>query len=309
MIFAAATPSQAGKVALVTGATSGIGLATAAALARAGATVIMAGRNAEKGALALRTVGETSGSTVFERVDQSDMADVRRFAVRIRDRYDQLDILVNNAGLLAPRARQVTSDGFELQFGVNALSHFLLTAELFPALRAVPQARVVWVASLVHRFGRIALDDLQGLRHYGAYAAYAQSKLAMLMFALELRRRSAAVGSGLVSVAAHPGWARTALFAGDARPGAGRPIQTTMLRALQPFLSQSAEAGAAPLIMAATTPDLAGGSYLGPTGLLETRGPPGVARIAKRARDRDVAARLWVAAAALTGTDPGFVGG
>ena len=203
----------------------------------------------------------------------------------------------------------MTCDGFEIQFGVNTLSHFLLTAELIPVLRSVPHARVVWVASLVHRFGRIALDDLEGARHYSAYAAYAQSKLAMLMLALELRRRSAAVGSGLVSVAAHPGWARTALFAGDARRGTDRPVQAAMLRVLQPFLSQSAEAGAAPLIMAATAPDLAGGSYLGPTGFIETRGPPGVARIAKHARDRDVAARLWAAAAAITGADPGFVGG
>ncbi len=309
MVIASAIPPQTGKVILVTGATSGIGLATAAELARAGGTVIMAGRDPDKGALAVRTIGETSGSKVFERVDQSDMADVRRFAARIRDRYRRLDILVNNAGLLAPRTRLTTAGGFELQFGVNALSHFLLTAELSPLLRAVPHARVVWVASLVHRFGRIALDDLQGARHYGAYAAYAQSKLAMLMFALELRRRSAATGSGIVSVAAHPGWARTALFAGDARRGAGRPVQQAMLRALQPFLSHSAEAGAAPLILAATAPDLAGGSYLGPTGFLETRGPPGVARIAKHARDRDVAARLWTAAAALTGADPGFVGG
>ena len=145
----------------------------------------------------------------------------------------------------------MTSDGFELQFAVNTLSHFLLTAELMSLLRAVPQARVVWVASLVHRFGRIAFDDLQGDRHYGAYAAYAQSKLAMLMLALELRRRSAASGSGLVSVAAHPGWARTALFAGDPRLGAARPVQRVMLRALQPLLSHSAEAGAGPLILAA----------------------------------------------------------
>ena len=309
MVIASAVPPQTGKIALVTGATSGIGLATAAALARAGATVILAGRNADKGASALRAVGETAGSKVFEQVDQSEMADVSRFAARIRDRYQRLDILVNNAGLLAPSKRQVTSDGFELQFSVNTLSHFLMTAELSPLLRAVPHARVVWVASLVHRFGRIAFDDLQGARRYGAYASYAQSKLAMLMFALELRRRSAAVGSGLVSVAAHPGWARTALFAGDPSRGAGRPFQQAMLRALQPFLSHSAEAGAAPLILAATAPDLASGSYLGPTGLLETRGPPGVARIAKHARDRDVAARLWTAAAALTGVDPGFVGG
>ena len=309
MVIASEIPTQTGKVALVTGATSGIGLATAAALARAGATVIMAGRNIAKGASALRTVGATSGSAVFERVDQSDMADVRRFAAAIRDRYRRLDILVNNAGLLAPRARQTTCDGFELQFGVNTLSHFLLTAELIPLLRAVPHARIVWVTSLVHRYGRIAFEDLQGARHYGAYAAYAQSKLAMLMFALELRRRSAAIGSGLVSVAAHPGWARTDLFAGDPGSGAGRPVQRAMLRALQPFLSHSAEAGAAPLILAATAPDLLGGSYLGPTGFLETRGPPGVARIAKHARDRDVAARLWSAAAALTGADPGFFGG
>src|SRR4051812_23752088 len=207
-------PSQLGRTAVVTGATGGLGYEAALALAKAGAEVILTGRDDQKGRSAVEKIGhEVTGSNVsYEQLDLASLASVADFAQRMHSRQS-LDLLINNAGVMALPHRQTTADGFEMQFGTNYLGHFALTARLMPLLRGASAPRVVSVSSLAHRTGRIDFDDLQGARVYSPWKAYGQSKLAMLMFALELQRRSDAAGWNLTSNAAHPGFARTGLFA------------------------------------------------------------------------------------------------
>lgn len=296
-------PPLHGKCAVVTGGTSGIGRATATALAAAGAAVILAGRNAARGAEALAVIAEHApGSSVdFEALDLADLASIADFAARIAARQHAVDILVNDAGVMALPQRRTTADGFERQFGINHLGHFALTARLLPLLRRAPAPRVVGVTSLSHRSGRIDFEDLQAERHYGPWRAYSQSKLAVLMFALELQRRSDAAQWGLTSIAAHPGWALTNLFSnGPASEGTPSALMR-LLRLGTRVFSHSAVHGAGPILFAATSPTARGGCLYGRSWLWELRGPPAPGRIAPQARDELVAARLWEVSSRLTG--------
>jgi NAD(P)-dependent dehydrogenase (short-subunit alcohol dehydrogenase family) len=292
-------PPQRGRTAVVTGA-AGLGFETARALARAGAQVILASRNPEKGAEAVaRIQGETPSASVrFEAVDLGDLDSVGALAARLRDQTGGLHLLVNNAGVMTPPRRLETCDGFELQFGANYLGHFALTALLQPLLMNAEGARVVTVSSIAARQGRIDFSDLQAQSRYSPMTAYAQSKLACLMFALELQRRSQEHGWGLTSLAAHPGISRTRLLYNA--PGGPTRLRRS-LRALLWFLFQPVPQGALPQLFAATAPGAEGGAYYGPDGISELNGLPARARVPGRAMDRTACARLWEVSEDLTG--------
>jgi NAD(P)-dependent dehydrogenase (short-subunit alcohol dehydrogenase family) len=295
-------PHQAGRFAIVTG-TGGLGYETALVLAQHGAEVILAGRNEAKGRDATRKILALApeASVRFQLLDLANLSSVTAFSDRLLAEDRPIDLLVNNAGVMTPPSRRTTVDGFELQFGVNYLGHFALTARLLPLLQRGRVPRVVEVSSGAHRLGgAIHFDDLQWERGYKSWAAYAQSKLAMLMFALELQRRSDAAGWGLMSNAAHPGYARTELIAN----GPGADALTTRIGnvLVRPFLSQSAADGALPVLFAATSPDAKGGGYYGPTGPFELIGAPGLAAIGSHAKDLAVAKKLWQLSEELTGT-------
>lgn len=299
-------PDQTGKLAVVTGATGGLGLETALALAGKGAEVVLAARNPQKGAEAERLIRarHPAARVRFDLLDLGDLASVAAFAERHLALGRPIDILVNNAGVMALPKRQTTVDGFEMQFGTNYLSHFALTGRLLHLLTAAPSrpegARVVQLSSMAHRGGRIRLDDLNYQTGYRPWPVYQQSKLAMLMFAIELQRRSDSEGWGLTSVAAHPGFARTDLIVnGPASNGGGLFAWGSGILAM--FLSHSAADGALPTLMAATQPRVKPGGYYGPQGWQEMKGPPGVAEIKPQAQDADVARRLWVESERLTG--------
>jgi NAD(P)-dependent dehydrogenase (short-subunit alcohol dehydrogenase family) len=296
-------PDQTGRLAVVTGATGGLGLETALELARAGAEVVLTGRDADRGRAALGRVRAAvpSARVAFEVLDVADLASVRAFAERFAATHGALDLLVDNAGVMALPTRQTTVDGFERQLGTNYLGHFALTLRLLPLLRAGREARVVTLASLAHRQGRIDLADLQGEARYGAWKAYGQSKLAMLMFAREFQRRSVAGGWGVRAVAAHPGWARTDLVAKGPASGGGLSPLWRLASCLAPLLGQSAARGALPTLFAATAPEALGGGYYGPDGLGEAKSGPAPARVSARGRDAAMAARLWEASERLTG--------
>ena len=292
-------PSQSGKLALITGATGGLGFETALALAGANAEVILTGRNAQKGQDALRRIRAEypHAKLRFEALDLASLASVADLSRRINAEERPIDLLINNAGVMALARRQLTADGFEKQLGTNYLGHFALTAQLLPLLRS---SRVVNLSSIAHRNGRIEFDDLQGKQRYRPWTIYAQSKLAMLMFALELQRRSDAKGWGITSIAAHPGWARTELIANG--PGT-QGIQGMLTRLLIPLFSHSAADGALPILFAATSPEAKNSGYYGPNGFYEMKGPVAAARIMPQASDAAVAARLWNVSASLTGVD------
>ncbi|MBB3951874.1 SDR family oxidoreductase [Aureimonas jatrophae] len=283
-------PSQRGATAVVTG-TGGLGFETALALARAGADVIVAGRNPKKGSDAVARILRIApdARVSFEPVDLGDLASVTRFGRRLSDSRDGLDILINNAGVMTPPHRQTTSDGFELQFGTNYLGHFALTAHLLPLLRRGNDARVVSVSSVAARSGRIDFADLQAERRYKPMEAYAQSKLACLMFSFELQRRSAEAGWSIASIAAHPGVSRTDLL----HNAPGRLSPQGIVRSLLPFLFQPAEQGALPILFAATAAEAERGGYYGPHRLAETRGYPAEAKSPEAALAPHVARRLW----------------
>ncbi len=291
------------KTAVVTGATGGLGYATAVGLARTGARVVLAGRNAAKGQAALTRLRREVCDAVaeFELLDLASLASVAGFAERMLAAHPALDILVNNAGVMAPPVRRKTADGFELQFGTNYLGHFALTARLMPALlRAEQGARVVQVSSLAHRGGVMAWGDLQGERRYNAWKSYGQSKLAMLIFALELARRAKAHAWPLVSVAAHPGWAVTDIITNG--PGGGAPgVKEYVMQAGFRLFGQSATDGARPIIFAAASPDAKAGGYYGPTGFQEIKGPSGPSRVMPQAQDAGAGKRLWTVSETLTG--------
>jgi NAD(P)-dependent dehydrogenase (short-subunit alcohol dehydrogenase family) len=292
-------PSQAGRTAIVTGANSGLGVAIARELARAGASVIMAIRNREKGERAAERIrGEVPDARLeLRELDLSDLASVRAFA---GGQQGPVDLLINNAGIMAP-PRRTTKDGFESQFGTNHLGHFALTGLLLPRLNEAAEPRVVTQSSGAHRIGRINFDDLQGERRYVSWLAYGQSKLANLMFALELQRRASGAGARLKSMAAHPGYARTNLqFASP------RWYEQLVMRVTNPVIGQSAEMGALPTLYAATVPDLEGGSFVGPDGFMEQRGHPKVVTGAGRAYDEDDQRRLWEVSEELTGVSYDF---
>ncbi len=289
-------PSQQGKLAVVTGANSGLGYETALALARAGAEVIVAARNADKSHQAVAQIRAQmpSANVRFESLNLASLASASAFSSKLIATGRPLDLLINNAGVMALAKRQVTKDGFEMQLGTNYLGHYALTAQLLPLLRRASAPRVVNLSSIAHRGGRIDFDDLQGERRYKPWKAYQQSKLAMLMFALELQRRSDVNGWGLMSNAAHPGFARTELMANG--PG------TNMLATLvMPLVSHSAAAGALPTLYAATSPEAGPSGYYGPNGIFELKGTVAPSKIMPQALDRVVASKLWDVSQQLTG--------
>ncbi|CAN5178623.1 SDR family oxidoreductase [soil metagenome] len=303
---AANIPDLTGKLAVVTGASGGLGLETALALAGAGAEVALAGRNPTKGrdAAAVIRARHPAAKVWFEQVDLASLASVKDFADEMLAEARPIDILVNNAGVMALPKRQTTADGFEMQFGTNYLSHFALTARLLPLLIAGKAresgARVVQLASIAHKGGRIRLDDLNYETAYKPWPVYQQSKLAMLMFAIELQRRSDANGWGLTSVAAHPGYAHTDLIANGPGSGAGA-LYRWGVGVFERMAGHSAAEGALSTLMAATALDVAPGGYYGPQGWQDLKGPPGPAGIRPQALDADVAGKLWAASERLTG--------
>ena len=283
-------PDLLGRVAVVTGANSGLGFETALGLAAHGAEVVLACRDEERGADAAgRIHARLPGATVaVSRLDLADLASVRLFAAEFFGNHVGQDILVNNAGVMALNERRTTADGFEMQFGTNHLGHFALTGLLLPALVARPAARVVSVSSGAHRIGRIAFDDLQSERRYRKWMAYGQSKVANVLFTFELDRRVTAAGVPIVAAVAHPGYAATHLQADTRFAGFNR-------------FAQSAAMGALPTLYAATATDVTGGDFFGPDGLAQQKGHPTRVRAARRAHDADTAARLWDVSEELTG--------
>jgi NAD(P)-dependent dehydrogenase (short-subunit alcohol dehydrogenase family) len=275
--------SQDGRRFVITGANSGIGLEAARALGAAGAHVVVACRDTAKGEHA---VAELDGDFTVRRLDLADLASVRAFADELEG---DIDVLVNNAGVMAvPRGK--TADGFELQLGTNHLGHFALTGLLLERVRD----RVVTIASGAHRTGRINFDDLQSERRYQRWLAYGQSKLANLLFMMELQRRLDAAGSSVISVAAHPGYAATNLQSHT------QSIQDQIMGLFNHVIAQSAAMGALPTLYAATQ-NLPGNSYSGPGGFLEQRGHPAPASRTAAAQDAETAKRLWTLSEELTG--------
>ena len=291
-------PDQTGRVAIVTGANSGLGLVTARELARKGALVVLACRNMEKGRAALTEVAAaaTGPAPELEELDLADLSSVRSFAERFSKNHDGLDLLINNAGVMASPRRH-TADGFELHLGTNHLGHFALTNLLLPLMEGHEDARVVTLSSNVHKTVRgIAFDNLNGDRRYFRWNAYGQSKLANLLFALELDRRLRAQGSTVRSVAAHPGYAATNL-----QSAAAPLVDRLVMKVGNTVVAQNDEMGALPVLYAATEPGLEGGTYAGPDGIAEQRGHPKVVQPNRAARNEDTARRLWDVSADLTG--------
>ncbi|MEU5210057.1 oxidoreductase [Streptomyces sp. NPDC020742] len=283
-------PDQSGRTAVVTGANSGLGIATVDALARAGAHVVLAVRDVGRGEQAAAAVRGARGSLEVRRLDLADLASVRAFADAWRG---DLDLLINNAGVMAV-AESRTKDGFETQFGTNHLGHFALTNLLLPHVTD----RVVTVASAAHRTPpgtRIHFDNLDLAGEYTPYRAYSQSKLANLLFTLELQRRLTEAGSGVRALAAHPGYAATNLQSHDASA-----VRRALMRVTNRIVAQDNRAGALPTLYAATQ-DLPGASYLGPDGFAEMRGRPALVSRSAAASDPVSARRLWQASEDLTG--------
>lgn len=292
-------PPQNGRVAIVTG-TGGLGYEDALALARAGADVVIAGRNRTKGSEAVAQIKTSfANATVrFEQIDLASLQSVRAFVQRIAQQTDKVDILINNAGVMVPPQRQETEDGFELQLGTNYLGHFALTAGLLPLLRASKSARVVSLSSVAARDGQLNFADFQFKNAYVPMKAYGQSKIACLMFALELQKRSTEGRWGITSLAAHPGVSRTDLL----HNAPGRLSLHGLARTYLWFLFQPAAQGALPTLFAATSPEAVGGGYYGPDGMAEIRGFPAPANIPPQAQDAAASTRLWALSEQLTGS-------
>jgi NAD(P)-dependent dehydrogenase (short-subunit alcohol dehydrogenase family) len=293
-------PSQAGKTALVTGANSGIGYQAALELARHGAHVLLGCRNYEKGQAALdRLLREAPGASAeLVELDMASLASIRAFVAAFAARGIALDLLINNAGVMALPQRELTADGFERQFGTNHLGHFALTGLLIPQLLAAPAPRVVTVASLAHRGGKIDFENLQSERGYKGWDTYNNSKLANILFANELNRRAGAAHSKLVSMPVHPGISVTSIF--ENGPGV-KDLKAIAVKILAPFITQPDDAGALPTLYAATSPNAKGGEYIGPDGFGELKGSPVVVKPRANALDQAVAERLWTVSEELTG--------
>ncbi|GAA1579906.1 oxidoreductase [Kribbella hippodromi] len=297
-------PDLTGRRALVTGATSGLGYETALELLRHRADVVIAARNPVKAAEAARTLTAKSGKEpVVLELDLADLASVARAADEVTKADDRLDLLINNAGVMAPPYRQ-TIDGFELQLGTNHLGHFALTGRLLPLLLRTPGSRVVTVSSFMHRtVTGIAEEDLRRpAAGYRKWEAYGKSKLANLLFMLELDRRARAAGVDLMSVGAHPGYAATHLQAAGPEL-AGRALQARVWGTASRLIAQSAAAGAWPSLYAATYADLRPGSFVGPS-FLEYRGIPKIVLPTRTAQDPELARRLWDWSVEATGIGP-----
>jgi NAD(P)-dependent dehydrogenase (short-subunit alcohol dehydrogenase family) len=303
---AAQIPSQDGKTALITGANSGIGFQAALELARHGARVLLGCRSAAKGLQALEKLrkavpaaqAEVAQQAEVVELDMASLASIRAFAAAFVSTGMPLDLLINNAGVMAVPERKTTADGFELQFGTNHLGHFALTGLLMPALLKASAPRVVTVSSLAHRNGKIAFDDLQGEKKYVPWDQYNESKLANLMFSLELERKARAERSRLISIPVHPGISRTAIFANG--PGE-KDLKAMVVKLLGPIMTQSDEAGALPTLYAATSPNAKGGEYIGPDGFMAFRGSPTVEQPKPQALDQAAQEKLWTVSEELTG--------
>ncbi|WP_343709673.1 SDR family NAD(P)-dependent oxidoreductase [Mycobacterium sp.] len=290
-------PDQSGRVVVITGANTGLGYHTAAALAQAGAHVVLAVRNLEKGNLALARMvaAHPDADVTLQELDLSSLASIRAAAAALRKAYPRIDLLINNAGVMWT-PRQLTDDGFEMQLGTNHLGHFALTGLLLDNLLPVRGSRVVTVSSMGHRLrAAIHFDDLQSEHSYDRFAAYGQSKLANLLFTYELQRRLAEQHTNTIAVAAHPGASNTEL-------GRNAPTLLKPLIALAgPLLLQGAAMGALPTLRAATDPGVAGGQYYGPDGLGEQRGHPKLVSSSAQSHDEELQHRLWAVSAELTG--------
>lgn len=294
-------PDLSGKTFVITGANSGLGLQTALAIARKRGHVVMACRNVEKAERAAELVREQApgAAPYVVPLDLGDLDSVRRAATEIEHRYARIDVLCNNAGVMAIPRRE-TASGFEVQFGTNHLGHFALTGLLLERLLGTPGARVVNVSSLMHRYGKMRFDDLHGQRSYEKWSAYAQSKLANLLFTFELARRLSSRGRSLMSVATHPGYAATEL------QGVGPEMSgSRLMKLLTDFgnivMAQSSEMGALPTLYAATAPAVASGDYYGPNGFRQLRGYPRKVGCHPRARSEADARTLWNASVDATG--------
>ena len=293
-------PDQTGRVAIVTGANSGLGYETSLALARKNAIVVMGCRNKAKGEEARNEVLAHVSNAKVELIplDLGDLASVRDFAEAFHAKYDRLDILINNAGIMAiPRSETV--DGFETQFGVNHLGHFALTGLLLERLVQTPGSRVVSVSSTANYIGSINFDDLMGEKEYSRYGAYGQSKLANVLFANELQKRLAEAGADTISLSAHPGYANTNLQ-GNSTEHSGAFLERLLYPITNSILAQSQEMGALPQLFAATAPEANGCDFIGPN-FLNTRGYPKKVRPNKDAYNAGIARRLWEISETLTG--------
>ena len=284
-------PDLTNKIAIVTGANSGIGYATALTLAQKKATVILACRSNDKGEMAVQRINQDNLEAKSEliQLDLSDLTSVRRFADEFTSCYDKLDILINNAGVMRTPFKR-TVDGFELQFATNHLGHFALTGLLLSLIIRTSQARVVTVSSGGERFGNIDFNNLNAEKNYDAGFAYGQSKLANLLFTYELQRRFEGAGVDTIAAAAHPGWTKNTNL----------PAHWRMLRILNPLIGQVPKMGALPTLYAATAPDVKGGDYYGPQGLLGLRGHPTKVKSSERSYDQATATKLWSISEELT---------
>lgn len=290
-------PGQAGRVAVVTGANSGIGFHTAAALAGKGAVVVLAVRNLDKGedAASRITAQHPKATVVVQHLDLTSLRAIRESADEIKSAHRGIDLLINNAGVCYTDKSR-TQDGFELQFGTNHLGHFALTGLLLDRLLQIDGSRVVTVSSVGHRtLAKIKFEDLQSERAYNRVKAYGQSKLANLMFTYELQRRLAIKGAPTVALAAHPGGSKTELLRN--MPAWIRPPAQMVWN----LWAQSAEMGALPTLRAATDPAAQGGQYYGPDRILENHGYPKVVRSSKQSHDKALQSRLWAVSEELTG--------
>ena len=297
---------QTGRVALVTGANSGIGFATARALADRGAHVVMACRNPEKARRAADEMESDLDRSSIEllTLDLSDLVAVRRAAEQFLAEHARLDLLINNAGIMGTPYRQ-SPDGFELQMATNHLGHFALTGLLLTRLVTTDRARVVTVSSVMHRTGHIDFDDVAGVKIGNTWAHYGKSKLANLLFTAELDRRLQESGESVMAVAAHPGWTRSNLIGNGAALGNGR-VRAKASRVFGTLLGQTAAAGARPTLYAATSPDVRSGQFIGPAHVAQLFGPPKVVQPNRRAKNSADAARLWEISEELTGVDYRF---
>lgn len=292
-------PSQQGRSVIVTGANSGLGLETVKAFAARDAQVILAVRNTEAGEqVASELRRENPGSKLkVMRLDLADLGSVRSFAQTFQQEHARLDLLINNAGVMAI-PRRTTKDGFEMQFGTNHLGHFALTGLLLPALLATPASRIVTVSSRAHVIGRMNFNDLMGNKRYSPWLAYGQSKLANLLFTLELQRQLRLARSGTLAVSCHPGWSATNLqYVAPQMSGSGFMMWANQLA--NRLFSQPASQGVLPTLYAATSSTIEGGEYIGPH--QDTRGHPVRVRANPRAYDAGAAKQLWAISEDLTG--------
>jgi NAD(P)-dependent dehydrogenase (short-subunit alcohol dehydrogenase family) len=304
----ATVPDLSGKLAVITGSNSGLGFGLARRLSTAGADVVMAIRNRAKGEAAIDEIRATvpDAKLTIKPLDLSSLAGVAALGEQLNADGRPIDILINNAGVMTPPKRDTTTDGFELQFGSNHLGHFALTAHLMPLLRAADSPRVVSLSSLAARQGRIHFDDPQFEKSYTPMQAYGQSKLAVLMFARELDRRSKEAGWGILSDAAHPGLTKTNLQISGPSHGRSKPSTMEQLYKLSwrltPFLWQEIDEGILPALYAATSPQAEGGAFYGPHGIYEAAGGGvATAKVPARARNDADCRRLWEISEQLTG--------